>query len=453
MIRRSRRAAFTLMEMLVVIFFIIILATLVVAISPRISEQSRAARGADQLQGWLLIGKQRAKNGGRPAGLRLQVPVVTTAAAPMTATSTQATLTAMNGDQGNGILWSIVGDSNPGDNRGSNLLIADDEKGQNAEVVHVLAAAGNTITLPNTAPFKSNHPANAPVRLLGFATTLQYIEQPDDFAVTGWPDTSTYGIRRLAAFTWPWPTGDQGAAVLDAWPPGTMPTVQPDFQGGAANQDEWPVQPGDYLEVYGGGQVHLITSVNQYAIPNPPNAANSLPNPPFPDNNGPTSPTPPYPQQQYVGLLTLKTAPANSWVPGMQTQPQYTTQYRIIRAPRVLRGEQDLQMPASVAIDLSTNFLCGNQLPIDRLGNIDILFAPSGSVVGRAPTGPSIILWVRDVTKDQVTDGDPTVVTTYVRTGFIAAHPVDIQGYQNFLLGVPGATPYTFTLDGRSSGL
>jgi prepilin-type N-terminal cleavage/methylation domain-containing protein len=421
--RTGRRAGFTLIEMLVVLFIIVILATLVVAIAPRISEQSRAARGADQLQGWLLIAKQRAKNGGRPAGLRLQVPVVTTTTALILGGST-ATLTAMSGTQGNGILWSIVGDTVPGNNTGSNLLVSDDDKGSDAEVVHVLSVSGNMITTAN--PFThAPHPAGASVRLLGFATTLQYIEQPDDFTVTGWYDPSTQYIRRLivsgtTAWLEPWP-----GPPTSPTPPGPPQPAGPDFSSGVTNvnADEWPVQSGDYLELYGGGQVHAIVNIAVYAVPNP------------------TYPNPPYPNQVYWGQLTLASAPANP------TSSTGTNQSRIIRSPRVLRGEQDLQMPASVAIDLSTNFLYGNQLPIDQLGNIDILFAPSGSVVGRAQTGPSIILWVRDVSKDQITDGDPTLVATYVRTGFIAAHPIDLFSVQN------GGSPYTFTQDGRSSGL
>jgi prepilin-type N-terminal cleavage/methylation domain-containing protein len=69
---RSRpRAGFTLIELVVVIFLILILATLALLISPRAAEQSRIARGADQLSGWLLISKQRSYRDQIPRGLRL----------------------------------------------------------------------------------------------------------------------------------------------------------------------------------------------------------------------------------------------------------------------------------------------------------------------------------------------------------------------------------------------
>jgi prepilin-type N-terminal cleavage/methylation domain-containing protein len=71
---RSRpRAGFTLIELVVVIFLILILATLALLISPRAAEQSRIARGADQLSGWLLISKQRSYRDQIPRGVRLIV--------------------------------------------------------------------------------------------------------------------------------------------------------------------------------------------------------------------------------------------------------------------------------------------------------------------------------------------------------------------------------------------
>jgi type II secretory pathway pseudopilin PulG len=65
------RPAFTLVEMLVVIIIIMLLATLVVALGPKIAGEQKVAKGADQLQGWLLIAKSRAKRDQIPTGVRL----------------------------------------------------------------------------------------------------------------------------------------------------------------------------------------------------------------------------------------------------------------------------------------------------------------------------------------------------------------------------------------------
>lgn len=424
------RTGFTLVELLVVIFLIVILATLAVAIIPRFQEQSRAARGADQLQGWLLVAKMRAKREGHPVGLRLQVPVVTTTASQVTSPNmpVQVTLNAVMGTEGYGIFWRIQ--------QYSWLIVADSNAGLRAEVVQVQAVAGNQIQ----AVFKNRHPSGAVVRLLGHVTTMQYIEQPDDFVLTWTDNTGATQTRPLIV---------QGnTAFLEPWPqtPPAVPTnpPSPDFSGGfsQAQQDQWPVQQGDFLELYGGGLVHQI----------------ALPPALF------TAPTPPYPgQPPYIGKLTLQSAVANN------INPPGTTQWRIIRAPRVLKGETDLAMPQGVIIDVGTNFasgaqtdkVWGNQLPVDpQTGNIDILFSTSGAVIGRGPTGSSIILWVRDAMQGnpgqtyQFNDptnpvylGSPTLVTVYTRTGFIAAHPVDVSG------ALSRNDPYTFTEDGRSSGL
>jgi prepilin-type N-terminal cleavage/methylation domain-containing protein len=465
-----RRTGFTLVEMLVVLFIIVLLATLAVAIVPKISQESRAARGADQLQGSLFNAKMRAKSAGHPVGLRLQVPILATATqafrpvppppgqsvpATVMATATSGTLP----DSG-GIFWAIT--------PGSWVLVADDNRGLNSELVQVASVSGNSFI----ANFAIPHPMGAVIRPMQFVTTLQYIEQPDDYVVTGWPlNPSVPGVRRLSLFNPPTPPYPPGTllALLEPWPPGTIEGVEPDFTGGVdpTQPDQWAVQPGDYLELFGGGQVHYIQSVNQYTIPNLPAL---FPNPPFPSNNPPSGPMPPlpvFPNQSYYGLLQLAPATVNPTSAVGTTQYPGTSQYRIIRAPRVLRGEPDMLMPQAVAIDISTNFIFGNQLPIDpQTGTIDILFAPTGSVVGRAPSGGSIILWVRDATQgdnnphplndplNPIYLGQPSLVATQVRTGFIASHMVYINGALNYP-NPPAAqnTPYRFTLDGLSSGM
>jgi prepilin-type N-terminal cleavage/methylation domain-containing protein len=67
------RSAFTLIEMLVVIGIILVLATLSVAIIPSVQQRTKAARGADQVQGWLLIARERALRDRQPRGVRLLV--------------------------------------------------------------------------------------------------------------------------------------------------------------------------------------------------------------------------------------------------------------------------------------------------------------------------------------------------------------------------------------------
>jgi type II secretory pathway pseudopilin PulG len=292
------RGAFTLVELLVVLAIMISLAALAVAFVPNVAEAERAARGADRLQGWLLIARQQAKHDGVPTGLRL----------------------------------------NPG------------------------------TLYPNTAAPNSF-----------YVTELQYIQKPGDFWL---PNTFLS------------PVAGSGGLQLTASPASLI-----DFTGGlGAQQLLWPVQPGDYLELQGGGPVHQIASVG------PQNLA-------------------------LVSATTLSAA---------------TAQYRVIRSPRILNGENTLSLPQNVAIDLSTNVQYKSGLP--GLGSpltqpIDILFSPSGTIVGTAYS--KLIFWVRDVTQDANNPGGQTLVTVYCRTGFIAAQPVDTSS----------GNPYSFTQDGRSSGM
>jgi hypothetical protein len=284
-----------------VILLLLTLFGLTVAFLPRVQERERAARGADRLQGWLLIAKQRALRDRTPTGLRL-----------------------------------IIDSANP-----------------------------------------------------NWVRDLEYVQQPDDYSGGTFLRYDTVGSELFAEFSGVDFTGGLG------------------FGPGAP--DLAPVQPGDYLEVFGGGLVHQIIGV--------------------------------------VGQTRLKlnfrTVVTNS----------PTSNYRIIRQPRRLAGEQPLQMPEKVVIDRSpyptpTSPTLSQNLPVRTVFGtstsfIEILFAPSGSVVGQGTGSDRIVLWVRDTSQTDPRLGEPRLITVYVRTGFIAAHPIDISG-PDF---------YTFTRDGRSSGL
>jgi len=298
--------------MLVVISLVLLLSAIAIAVLPSAVERQKTGRGADQLQGWLLVAKQWAKRDGVPTGIRLQ----------------------------------------PG------------------------------TTLPNPAT-----PNTA------WITNLQYIQYPDPFDPAGSKIQPGTMPRQVTAFS---------SSV--------------DFFGGTGpgNSALWPVQIGDTLEIQGGGFVHSITGVSS-------------------STGGPIGDT-----------LTLA-SPSPPFAP--------TAQYRIIRAPRILPGEQTLQLPKDVAIDTMRNTTYSNPLPpsVNAAGAFDILFTPSGSVLGLGVTVDKINLWVRDVTQDVFAPADQSLITVYVRSGFIAAHPVDVT--PNPGGSPPYLNPYSFTQDGRSSGL
>jgi prepilin-type N-terminal cleavage/methylation domain-containing protein len=67
----ARRRAFTLVELLVVIFLIVILVGMTVYIGLQPFANQQTAEGASQLQGWLTMARQRALLDRAPVGLRL----------------------------------------------------------------------------------------------------------------------------------------------------------------------------------------------------------------------------------------------------------------------------------------------------------------------------------------------------------------------------------------------
>ncbi len=330
------RAGFTLIELLVVLTIVLILASLLVAFSPRVTERQKTARGADQLQQWLVIARQWARKDRMPTGLRLSP----------------------------GTLYPNV-------------------------------------AAPNSA----------------YVSDMQYIQQPDDYHPVN-SQTGASGVVPQTVLLPPAPRGtpqttagqfafgikltdkNTGASIdmYGGQGPGTV---------GAFNYAVWLVQPGDYLEM--SGQVFQIQDV----IPDP----------------GPTG----VPQTPTIGdTIVIYVQSSTFPVPT-------TSDYKVYRGPRPLPGESVLQLPKDVAVDATTNATFGNPLPTNPFtGNVDILFAPDGSVIGQGTIGDKLILWVRDVTQDPTADpanmlGDQSLITVYTRTGFVAAHPVfgDIRTLSN----------------------
>ncbi len=155
-------------------------------------------------------------------------------------------------------------------------------------------------------------------------------------------------------------------------------------------------------------------------------------------------------------------------------QPFTTLGHRFFRKARPIMGEQPLQLPVGIGIDISRDVTATNPSwyrffpPLGNTGGsnpFDILFAPNGQVIGyEGLLGSRICLWVRDVTDNdplptfaagtQATDptklppGDNALVTVYTRTGQVSWHPVDPSGL------TPGSNwnPFRFTQDGISSG-
>jgi prepilin-type N-terminal cleavage/methylation domain-containing protein len=243
-----------------------------------------------------------------------------------------------------------------------------------------------------------------------YITQFEYIQQPDNY---------TFGACL-------------GTYFKPTTPPGG-PTPMPafvcfggvDFKGSAAGlgvSDQATIMPGDYLEVFGGGGLFLVKTV--------------------------------------LPLGTLPGAPGNGWleINNMSQLISPTTNYRIIRQPRKLTGEDPITLPRNLVLD--TNLISSNNaipvrlpppsgLGIPTTGFYEILFSPSGSVIGKGTGGDKIILWLHDLTQPTLEApdpfaGSPVLISVQVRTGFIAANPVGPK---------PPGDPFVYTKDPRSSGM
>lgn len=246
------------------------------------------------------------------------------------------------------------------------------------------------------------------VQVNNVVTDCQYIEQPDDFhgglntavqsgAPVGAP--AIYTVNNTLAFS---PSVD--------FTNGNVPVTLPNTSDPSAKY--WSVQPGDYVELRGTG---LMYKVQQVGVP----VGNPAPSTTTNANFLVVSPNLAFP------IATP------------------TTNYRIMRSPRVM-GDEVLKLPESTLIDLNTNLgtVVGlptltsnnpNPLPptnvaFDGNGFVDILFAPSGEVITRGVSTKNIHLWVRAPNQEAPHDvfrGQPSIISVFVRTGFVGSFEVD----------------------------
>ncbi len=252
------------------------------------------------------------------------------------------------------------------------------------------------------------------------ATSLQFIEQPADF-------TGGYASTTGTA------SGGKTATIQFQ----QAPDLYAGFGSNQANMPYWAVQPGDYF-VLNGTQVFLIQTVQ--------NSASS----------------------QTGDQIVVQTGTSN---PLAATVP--TTNYQIERAPRIMTGDDPIQLPDKIGIDLSSvinnSGATRSLIAADSHGGqtyYDILFDPSGRVLRQGTALGKIILWVRDIT-DASMSGDQVLITVYTRSGLVEhaiADPGPNNDYNPQYTSTSSSiqtwydktngqwSPYTFALQGQGSG-
>jgi prepilin-type N-terminal cleavage/methylation domain-containing protein len=241
---------------------------------------------------------------------------------------------------------------------------------------------------------------------------FQYIQQPD-------PLSGGY----INA------TGAVGGALVSA-ASGVVTFGNVDFSlGNPLNPpNQWLVQSGDYLEVNGGG-VFLIQAV--------------------------TSP---------ITVSLSGAGVVGSYGNSLAIAAPGTTNYRILRQPRLLIGEEPLALPDNYAavgriypgtaltfgnIPGSGSSLSATNVALGSSGYPEILFAPSGAVIGTNAGTPILCISVWDIPQQMdlaskgLADSNLVgIVGIQSRSGFIGAYSVSLSG-----------NPFLFVQNARESGL
>jgi prepilin-type N-terminal cleavage/methylation domain-containing protein len=199
---------------------------------------------------------------------------------------------------------------------------------------------------------------------------FQYIAQPDDFSI---------GQASIAY------NGTAGSGTTVQFLGGVDL-----FAGDSTNPSVWPVQIGDYIEFLETGLVRRIVAI--------------------PSKN----------QITLSSDVTFKLTPSgNSFANSTISIPNY----RIMRQPRIA-DDEILELPQGIVVEASKSFVPPSG---------DIVFSPNGAML--TPFGRDrAIFWVRDGSRANVTDGEPTLIVVFARTGLTSAFPVDTGS----------ANPYAF---------
>jgi hypothetical protein len=375
--RLSRRPAYTLLELLVVVGLIVVLATLTVAVAnSSLVDSYRVVGAADRLSGWLLNAKTRALRDRTPIGVRL-----------------------------------IRGSDNPTD---PEYFILRSAQLIEMPVLYAPVQDSDQNTLHPRSPF----------------ICVRYLDQR--VTIGGQPQ---FGLIQESGGTNVTSRGPAGVFLY--WPNNVSP--YPTFTAGLDLNIGDLLRINELNSLHRIERIDAVAQPNFYAALGKPSLpsgsganegrwykltlANSL----VPLPTTPTvqffPPSPPYP----TNALPVNGAFNNGWTPGAQaidglagTTQRYATGYPPIggatyfesnyfglyRGARPVLGEPLLQLPANMGIDVHPGtdvnppgLSTGDELQLTAnlpvtAGQYEIIFNPSGSVMFTEAS--PIVLWLRD---------------------------------------------------------
>jgi Tfp pilus assembly protein FimT len=381
-----RRAGFTLVELIVAMSLAIVVTALAVAVlNTGVIDSQRVISSADKVSGWLITAKNRAKRDGRPRGVRF----FRSQTDPNLLTEAQYIETPNP--------WTPNPDATIG--RGRIVFVYEvDTTGTPAP-----RSASTVGTVVNRAAYFVSNDATD---LSTFDTMVQNKQlKPGDLLYL--PEFGAFKLRGVSGQTTPPPLQPLSSFPnVTAFVPGTDPRA------------EFPQARISPQSPSGSNNARLLLLMS------------------YPD----------------LGAASSNTTAALTNPP----PASYTTYaYSFQQSPRPLFGEPVLQLSPEAVIDArarsgsgppTTAAVPSTSLNVNTIGDYDVLFAPSGQVVGQ--TVGTVAFLVRDpnkTTNDPFTDfdnaGQMAIVAVSTKTGNVATHPA-----------LPGTDPFRAAKDGINAG-
>lgn len=276
---------------------------------------------------------------------------------------------------------------------------------------------------------------------------VQYIQQPEPLA-GGWmssaasptggsvlPPPPSAGVLFL--------NGSMLLQTPNATPLPVAPPVPPTISGGQVqiynfdptlsgipSMNQWLVQIGDNLEINGGG-VFAIAGVWTSMGLNTPG--------PVPVTTSPPWPAPGIP------VTTLQLGGTAFYSSSLIINSPGTTNFRILRQPRLLIGEEPLTLPNNYAVNFGLipgTTSNGSNVANGFSGAPEILFSPTGAVIGTNAGTSTILISVWDTTATVPDPNAVGIIGIQGRSGFMGAYSVSLSG-----------NPFLFVQMARESGL
>lgn len=231
-----------------------------------------------------------------------------------------------------------------------------------------------------------------------------------DGLVTGLRITTTGSVTELTYIQQPdTPSAGRASRLQPNGPPGS-PTSNLLINASLNPSGVGPlIEPGDYIELNGGGRLHQVLAV---LIPTAGNTPVVI------DHS----------------MATTETYTA-------QAGGENLSNYRVFAQARPLTGEQVVELPNAVVASTTLSVPAFDAAP----NRLDVLFSPAGNVVVQTNTHGQVFIVVEDVDPANATVGAAPrfIVAVRLRTGAIGVYPYNEAG----------PDPYSFAKDGRSSGL